>query len=156
MERVEGIGGFFFVAADPAGLARWYAQHLGVAPVPGSDGSDGADAGEAWQQAAGATAFAPMPAAYADAPHLGPTGWGINFRVGDLDAMVAQLRHAGIEVAVDEGRYDLGRFAQLHDPEGNAVQLWQPAVRRQSEVVASSPVGEPGSASPVKARQRWA
>ena len=121
MERVEGIGGFFFVAADPEGLARWYAEHLGVAPVPAAEG------GDAWVQAAGETAFAPMSAEHAAGPHVGPTGWGINFRVRDLDAMVAQLQAAGIEVAVDPEAYDYGRFAQLHDPEGNAVQLWQPA-----------------------------
>ena len=51
----------------------------------------------------------------------------MNFRVRDLDAMVAQLRAAGIEVEVDPESYDYGRFAQLVDPEGNPVQLWQPA-----------------------------
>ena len=51
---------------------------------------------------------------------------GINFRVGDLDAMVAQLRAAGIDVDVDTELYPEGRFAQLADPEGNAIQLWQP------------------------------
>jgi len=123
MERVEGIGGFFFVAADPDGLARWYAEHLGVGAVPGSYGD------EAWHQAAGPTAFAPMSAAHADGPHIGPTGWGLNLRVRDLAAMVAQLRAAGIAVAVDPERYPNGTFAQCHDPEGNAVQLWQPEER---------------------------
>ena len=57
----------------------------------------------------------------------GPTGWGINFRVRDLDAIVSQLRVAGVEVAIDPEAYPNGRFAQLRDPEGNAIQLWQQA-----------------------------
>ena len=120
MEKVTGIGGFFFAAADPGAVSRWYAEHLGVDPVPESYG------GTVWQQQAGPTVLAPMPAG---AEPLGGPGrsWAINFRVRDLDAMVAQLRSAGIDVAVDPTAYPNGRFGQLHDPEGHAVQLWEPA-----------------------------
>lgn len=121
MERVTGIGGVFFKAADAAGLARWYAEHLGVGEVPETYDEP------VWQQEAGETVFAPFGEEHWDSPHLGPTGWGINFRVRDLDAMVAQLRAAGLEVEVDAEVYPNGRFAQLADPEGNPVQLWQPA-----------------------------
>jgi hypothetical protein len=121
MERVLGIGGVFFKATDADGLHRWYADHLGVGAPPGA-GPDGV-----WEQEAGVTVFAPFGAEHWESPHLGPAGWGINFRVTDLDAMVAQLRAAGIEVEVDDEVHANGRFAQLHDPEGNAVQLWQPA-----------------------------
>jgi len=55
--------------------------------------------------------------------------WMVNFRVRDLDAMVAQLRAAGIAIEVDAQQYPNGRFARLHDPEGNPVELWQPAGR---------------------------
>ena len=71
--------------------------------------------------------YALFGAGHHDSPHLGPSGWGINFRVGDLDGMVEQLRSSGIAVEVDPEVYPNGRFAQLHDPEGNAVQLWQEA-----------------------------
>lgn len=121
MERVDGIGGFFFRGADPAALSRWYAEHLGVGETP-----EDYDA-EVWTQQAGPTVFAPFGDEHAESPYLGPTGWGINFRVRDLEAMVAQLRAAGIEVEVDPETYPNGTFAQIHDPEGNAVQLWQPA-----------------------------
>lgn len=76
---------------------------------------------------AGPTVFAPFGAEHWDSPHLGRAGWGINFRVADLEAMVAQLRSAGIEVDVDTEEYPNGSFAQLQDPEGNSVQLWQPS-----------------------------
>ena len=52
----------------------------------------------------------------------------INFRVGDLDAMIAQLSAADIEVETKAERdSEVGRFARLHDPEGNPIELWQPA-----------------------------
>jgi predicted enzyme related to lactoylglutathione lyase len=53
--------------------------------------------------------------------------WAINFRVPDLDGMVEQLRAAGTEVTVDPTTYSMGRFASLTDPEGNPIQLWEPA-----------------------------
>ena len=69
--------------------------------------------------------FAPFPL---DAELIGPPEhtWMINFRVDDLDAMVAQLRSAGVDVTVDPERYPNGHFAELRDPEGNGIQLWQP------------------------------
>jgi predicted enzyme related to lactoylglutathione lyase len=121
MEKVVGIGGFFFTAQDPAALGRWYAEHLGINEVPTAYDA------EVWMQTAGETVFAPFPADAGEGSPVGPTGWGINFRVKDLPAMVAQLRGAGLEVDVDETEYPNGWFAQLADPEGNAIQLWQPA-----------------------------
>jgi glyoxylase I family protein len=50
----------------------------------------------------------------------------VNFRVSNLNAMVAQLRSAGIDVIVDPETYPNGRFARVYDPEGNAVELWEP------------------------------
>jgi glyoxylase I family protein len=119
MERVTGIGGFFFRARDPEGLAAWYEERLGVTGVPQSYGS------EVWRQQEGATVFAPFPQ---DSQMIGPPEhtWMINFRVDDLDTMVDQLRQAGEPVEVDPQRYPNGRFAELSDPEGNRIQLWQP------------------------------
>lgn len=120
VEKVTGIGGVFFKARDPDGLNRWYATHLGVEPAPESY-----DVPSWWQQP-GPTVLAAMSA---DSEHFGgPTqSWSINFRVPDLDAMVKQLREAGITVDIDPETYANGRFATLRDPEGNVVQLWEPA-----------------------------
>ena len=120
MERVEGIGGFFFKAQDPKALARWYADHLGVGTTPESYGQ------EPWQQTAGPTAFQPFPST---TKYFGRAeqAFMLNFRVRNLDAMVAQLRRAGIKVDVDPETYPNGTFARLSDPEGNPIQLWQPA-----------------------------
>lgn len=118
MERVTGIGGFFFAAADPELMSEWYLAMLGVEPPPARYDI------RSWQQAAGPTVFAPMAA---DSAHFGAAGrlWSINFRVDDLDAMVAQLRNRGVSVEVDPETYPNGRFASLVDPEGNGIQLWQ-------------------------------
>lgn len=122
MQQVTGIGGFFFRARDTAALARWYERNLGVRRIPTS--YDEAP----WQQDAGPTAFAPFSQ---DTTYFGrpEQQWMLNFRVADLDAMVAQLRAADIEVTVDPERYPNGRFARLHDPEGNPIELWEPSQR---------------------------
>ena len=119
MERVTGIGGFFFRARDPEALALWYQERLGVKTVPETYGEG------AWRQQEGETVFAPFPL---DSEMIGPSEhtWMINFRVDDLDAIVDQLRSAGEAVDVDPVRYPNGRFAELRDPEGNGIQLWQP------------------------------
>jgi glyoxylase I family protein len=119
MEKVAGIGGLFFRAHDPKALGQWYQQHLGIALTPTSEGES------VWQQEAGPTAFTPFPET---SKYFGDPNkvWMVNFRVHDLDKMVAQLQAAGIEVKVDPQSYPgVGRFARLHDPEGNPIELWQ-------------------------------
>jgi predicted enzyme related to lactoylglutathione lyase len=119
MERVTGIGGLFFRARDPKALARWYDEHLGVTLTPANYDDD------PWQQQAGPTAFQPFPLTteYFGNP---ATAWMVNFRVQNLEAMVTQLRSAAIEVTIDPETYPNGRFARLHDPEGNPIELWEP------------------------------
>ncbi|MFG2975583.1 VOC family protein [Streptomyces sp. NPDC048331] len=117
MERVLGIGGYFMRAADPAALGAWYRDCLGL----------GADEHGLWQQGAGPTVFAPFESG---TDYFGSRTQQtmLNFRVRDLDAMLAQLRAQG--AAVDEETQDMegvGRFGWVTDPEGNRVELWQPA-----------------------------
>jgi predicted enzyme related to lactoylglutathione lyase len=118
MERVTGIGGIFLRARDGEALRAWYAEHLGV------------DMGEwggkqfAWTTG-GSTTWAVFDA---DAEHLGePTqSFMVNYRVADLDAMLAQLRTAGVKVSDEVSDTDFGRFGWAHDIEGNRFELWQP------------------------------
>jgi predicted enzyme related to lactoylglutathione lyase len=128
MERVTGIGAFAFRARDPQALKDWYQRHLGI--LHSREG----DENEPWWQEAGPTVFAPFPA---DTEYFGRPEqmWMLNLRVRDLDAMVTQLRAAGIEVTVDPENYPYGRFARTHDPEGNPIELWQP----QEDADTSSP-----------------
>ncbi len=120
MEKVTGIGGFFFRSKHSDNLDDWYEQHLGIRKV-GNDYEDGS-----WWQDEGPTVFASEPV---DTPCFGGLeySWRINFRVRNLDAMVAQLRAAGITVEVESTVYPNGRFAHLSDPDGNRLELWEPA-----------------------------
>lgn len=118
MEKVTGIGGLFFRAKEPKVLAKWYADHLGVGLVPSGAGD------LPWRQEAGTCAFQPFPE---KTTYFGNAAkeWMVNFRVRNMDAMLAQLRAAGIAVEVDQKVYPYGRFAHLSDPEGNPIELWE-------------------------------
>ena len=117
MERVTGIGGFFFRTNDPATLMHWYTENLGITDFNT----------ELWQQEAGPTVFAPFAS---DTDYFGRMDQQtmVNFRVPDLDAMLAQLRTNGASVDDDVQEMDgVGRFGWVTDPEGNRIELWQPA-----------------------------
>lgn len=117
MAKVTGIGGLFFRARDPRALAQWYETHLGIDDI----------ARTVWQQAAGPTIVTPFAA---DTAYFGRAEqqWMVNFRVDDLDAMMAGLAAAGIAVETRaEWDSEVGRFCRIHDPEGNPIELWEPA-----------------------------
>jgi glyoxylase I family protein len=122
MEKVTGVGGLFLRAHHPVALAAWYRERLGVTPVP----SDYEQLG--CRQEAGPTAIAPFPEAtdyFGDSKRV----WIVNLPVRDLDAMMAQLRGAGIRVELDPPTNPNGHFVRLHDPEANPIELRQPAGR---------------------------
>lgn len=113
MARATGIGGFFFRADDPDTLRDWYSRHLGIKGPP-------------WMQEAGPTVFEPFArnSDYFPDSHTAM----INLRVDDLSALIAQLHDAGIAVETRaEWDSEIGRFARIHDPEGNPIELWEPA-----------------------------
>lgn len=113
---VTGIGGFFFRAKDPEKLGAWYAEHLGVGTGPHG----------VWETAAGPSVFAPFPRTSDYFP--AKQAFMLNFRVDDLDVLCERLRASGIDVMTDPA-WDMpgvGRFARIHDPEGNPIELWQP------------------------------
>jgi catechol 2,3-dioxygenase-like lactoylglutathione lyase family enzyme len=117
MERVLGIGGYFMRAADPVALSAWYLECLGL----------DADANGLWHQGVGPTVFATFES---ETDYFGSRAQQtlLNFRVRDLDAMLAQLRSMGADVAHEtQDMEGVGRFGWVTDPEGNRVELWQPA-----------------------------
>lgn len=117
MERVLGVGGYFLRAADPAALSAWYRDRLGL----------DADANGVWRQDEGPTVFATFESG---TDYFGSREQRtmLNFRVRDLNAMLAQLRAAGADVAEEIQDMDgVGRFGWVTDPEGNRIELWQPA-----------------------------
>ena len=104
-------------AADPVALGAWYRDCLGLE----------ADEHGLWHQGTGGTVFATFAS---ETDYFGARAQQtmINFRVRDLDAMLVQLRAQGADV-VDETQdmEGVGRFGWVIDPEGNRVELWQPA-----------------------------
>lgn len=119
MERVTGIGGVFFRAKDPQALAAWYQEHLGINVAP-TDMTM-----QPWISEGGVTVFSPFAA---DTDYFpADRAFMLNFRVPSLDRMLAQLKAAGIEVGEEVEMEGIGRFTRIHDPEGNPVELWEPA-----------------------------
>ena len=113
---VTGIGGLFFRAKDPDAVRDWYAEHLAVGSSPYGS----------WDTQAGPSVFAPFPV---DTDYFpADRQWMLNLRVEDLDDLCDKLRAAGIEVTTNPewNAPGVGRFARIHDPEGNQVELWEP------------------------------
>jgi catechol 2,3-dioxygenase-like lactoylglutathione lyase family enzyme len=121
---VLGIGGLFFRARDPEALAAWYKQHLAVGA--GCSASAGPVNEWCWMTQGGPVVFAPFPADSDYFPR--DKAFMLNLRVEGMDALLASLRTAGIEVTTRDDWDDAatGRFARIHDPEGNPIELWEP------------------------------
>jgi predicted enzyme related to lactoylglutathione lyase len=121
-EKVTGIGGIFFRVRDPQRMSAWYREHLGICAKDGH-------ADFVWREherpnEIGRTVWSVFPA---DTDYFGPSrpAFMINYRVSNLDQMLAKLRLGGITVDKVED-YDYGRFAWITDPEGNRIELWEP------------------------------
>jgi predicted enzyme related to lactoylglutathione lyase len=124
MARITGIGGVFFkTRGDHKALAAWYQTHLGMPLEPWGGAAlkwpeDRAnDKGvTAWHVAKADTKwFAPSDASFM-----------INYRVDNLDEMLAQLRAGGVEIVGGPESHENGKFAWIVDPDGNKVELWEP------------------------------
>jgi catechol 2,3-dioxygenase-like lactoylglutathione lyase family enzyme len=122
---VIGLGGFFFRASDPEGLKTWYRDNLGVGGGCGTD-DQGRPSQWFWYPEPGPVVFEPFKADSDYFPADKQTM--LNFRVRDLDSLLEQLNAAGVEVMTKEewDTPETGRFARIHDPEGNPIELWEP------------------------------
>lgn len=122
MKRVTGIGGIFFKSEDPKSLGAWYRDHLGL------DVTDWGGALFRWggaDSAPGTTTWSPFAQ---DTGYFAPgtASFMINFRVADLDGLLAALRSEGCHVIDKTDSSEYGKFGWVIDPEGNKVELWQP------------------------------
>jgi predicted enzyme related to lactoylglutathione lyase len=115
-QRVTGVGGVFFRAEHPEALVDWYREHLGVPVSP--------DGYVVFPQSRD-THWVPFPSESDYWPRGRPLM--VNFTVADLDAMLEQLRGDGVEVDERVEEQEFGRFGWCVDPEGNRIELWQPA-----------------------------
>ena len=122
MKRVTGIGGLFFKSSDPKALVGWYREHLGL------DVTEWGGVVFQWGGAdspPGMTLWSPFAQ---DTTYMAPStsSFMVNFRVDDLDALLAALRHEGCNVVDKMETSEQGKFGWVIDPEGNKVELWQP------------------------------
>lgn len=120
MTEVTGIGGVFFHSKNPKTLSEWYEKHFGVNSMNSS---------EVWEQEHGPTVFAPFEE---DTDYFGQSDqqFMINFRVADLNALLAQLREDGVQIDDESQEESNGKFAWVYDPEGNKIELWEPKNER--------------------------
>ena len=128
--KVTGIGGVFFKCEDPKAMREWYRDRLGIA-------TDEYGGVFEWRQAnnpkmAGFTAFSTFSK---ESDYFNPSEsqFMINFRVNDLEGILADLKSQGIEQIGDVQDFDYGRFAWILDPEGNKIELWEPIDKVFSE-----------------------
>ncbi len=123
---VLGMGGYFFRAKDPEALKAWYRDHLGVGGGMGVD-ANGKSNEWVWFTQGGPMVFSPFKA---DSDYFAADKQTmINLRVSNLAELTESLTAAGIEVITkpEWEMPEIGKFARIHDPEGNAIELWEPA-----------------------------
>ena len=122
---VLGVGGIFFRAKDPEALSAWYREHLEIGAGCAVEDTGPPDEWS-WKVQGGPLVFAPFEAAtdYWEADQQ----FMLNLRVRDLDGLLERLSADGVEVIVkpEWDSPETGRFARIHDPEGHAIELWEP------------------------------
>ena len=129
MKHVLGVGGIFFKADDPEKLGAWYKEHLGleVEDYGGVTFREEQNADVAPKRQA-FLVWSPFPA---DTDYFGPSSkpFMINFRVADLDQLLAKLRAEGVTVDENTQKSEFGYFGWAMDPEGNRIELWEPPLQ---------------------------
>jgi hypothetical protein len=129
--KATGIGGVFLKARSPVRLAAWYRRHLGLAVSPGGQVATWDWRSTRHPRRVGSTLWAALGAKEREwGPSL-PTAQ-VNYRVSDLDRLLAQLRRAGVRVEDRIEASSYGRFGWAYDPEGNRLELWEPPRRYRS------------------------
>jgi predicted enzyme related to lactoylglutathione lyase len=126
MARITGIGGVFFKSrSDSAALAGWYRQHLGMSL------EDFGGAVLKWpDDKAADRGLTVWHVAERDSQWFSPSdsSFMINYRVDNLDELLAQLRADGVEILQGPESHENGKFAWIMDPDGNKVELWEPMI----------------------------
>ncbi|RBL90251.1 VOC family protein [Chitinophaga flava] len=123
MKKVTGIGGIFFKCNDAAAMNDWYTKNLGI---PATDYG----ATFYWRdidnpEKTGSTTWSPFPD---DTSYFAPSqkNFMINYRVENIERLVEELKSNGVVITDDIKTYEYGKFVHILDPEGNAIELWEP------------------------------
>lgn len=123
VRKVTGIGGIFFKCKNPAKLRDWYKEHLGL--VTNEYGTT-----FEWRQAIDSTkkGFTEWSPFSDSTKYFEPSkkDFMINYRVVNLEGLVAQLKEEGVVITDKIQTYDYGKFVHILDLEGNGIELWEP------------------------------
>lgn len=124
MKKVTGIGGVFFKSKDPKAINEWYKTHLGFDTTPYGTSFEWRDAEDSNKK--GLTQWNPFPE---NTKYFEPStkDFMINYRVDNLEALVAELKKENVTILDKIETYDYGKFVHILDLEGNKIQLWEPA-----------------------------
>ena len=123
MKKVTGIGGIFFKSKDKAALNEWYAKNLGLPVSNYGTMFNWRDADNPEKEATTVWNTFPDNTKYFD---QSTKDFMINYRVENLEALVEELKAEGVTFIDEMKVYDYGKFVHILDPEGNAIELWEP------------------------------
>lgn len=120
--RVTGLGGFFFKSKDPAATRDWYKAHLGL-------NTDAYGCTFRWKDMDGRDCSTQWSPFKEDTTYFNPgkKDFMMNFRVENLESLLAALREEGVTIVGEIEEYEYGKFGWIMDPEGNKLELWEPA-----------------------------
>jgi predicted enzyme related to lactoylglutathione lyase len=122
-KKVTGIGGIFFKCKDPHKMREWYKTHLGL-------NTNQYGVVFEWHQGADSTqkGFTQWSVFSEKTTYFEPStkDFMINYRVENIEVLVAGLKKEGVTVVGTIETYDYGKFAHILDMEGNKIELWQP------------------------------
>ena len=122
-KRVTGVGGIFFKCKDPVAMNKWYHERLGLQTGKYGTSFESRQADDPTKKA-----FLQWAVFNEKTKYFQPSTkeFMINYRVENLDRLVAQLMAEGVTVVDEIQAADYGKFVHIMDPEGNKVELWQP------------------------------
>ncbi len=120
-KRVTGLGGFFFKTSQPDHLKQWYKERLGIP-------TDNYGWSFWWKDAEGKDGMTQWSPMKDDTDYFEPSksSFMMNFRVENLDELLAALKEEGVTVMEKTEEYDYGKFGWILDPDGNKIELWEP------------------------------
>lgn len=124
MKRVTGLGGLFFRSRDPKAALKWYREHLGI------ESEEWGGLAFQWleKDRPDEVGYTVWSAFSEESKHFAPSAerFMVNFRVDDLEALIAALKAEGVEIVGEIEKHENGKFAWILDPEGRKVELWEP------------------------------
>ena len=123
LKRVTGSGGIFFKSKDPKKMREWYKVHLGLYANQYGTVFEWRQASDSSQK--GFSQWSPFKES---TKYFEPStkDFMINYRVNDLEKLVAVLKLEGVTIVDTIESYDYGKFVHIMDEEQNKIELWEP------------------------------